>query len=617
MQMLASIKYLVILTLFVFTIIKISPLLLFNNISAAPSSSSSLSPSFVRQEIVDAPDDWQLWKGPLDISPIRIHDGQLIGIPNAKNISQCKIGDKFASPDIESISYISNGKILNATVWLTSNFEEPPLKDNIDIYPEQLKIKVSNLTKIESLHITLDKYATEQIAKLYNPLNNFTIDHHQLNSTTIAGNRAFRLVYSAKNDEGFDLKNMTLWTINRNKIYDITYSALRANYSDNLPIIQKMINSIDFVGSNTNSSKQQPNNHSSDDVSEFRGLGIRMNYPLYWEKKEVISYEPNSRTVIFRSPFEDELSDSPSWHETTFTMALALDSAQHAGVTDYRVIFSRNPINNSSNSSSSSSHTLNSAWAWTRNVTEVSAYDKSRVLEVEKNYGFYDKNKPYILFSFDLQKINFPQQYRVVFYTTDYFVLKHRFCRLIDTTNWVIIPPPEFTISTSPASVVLRPGDEKAIELMIKGNTQLPSEAFVTDLKNNNYNKDIRLNFVPNKVSILPPSHVGTSSINVKALDNSAATSYTLPIIANISFPTKITNRGGEVFSNSKSIHVAQASNLTLTILPSYTMGERLSNFINTWVTPITGVWTFLAGVGTVIAPLIISLYRKRQKKNK
>jgi hypothetical protein len=53
-------------------------------------------------------------------------------------------------------------------------------------------------------------------------------------------------------------------------------------------------------------------------------------------------------------------------------------------------------------------------------------------------------------------------------------------------------------------------------------------------------------------------------------------------------------------------------SDLTLTILPSYTAQELLSNFTNTWITPITGIWTFLAGVAAVIALLIINLYRKK-----
>jgi hypothetical protein len=451
------------------------------------------------------------------------------------------------------------------------------------------------------------------------------MDKNVNSNTTIAGNPAYKIVYTSKNAEGIDLKNMTIWTINKNRVYDITYSALASKYSDYNSTIQGMINSLKFesayAADNNNTKPSNIGDNTTNDILKFEGLGIKIDYRVDWQKKQEITDEGNSRTVIFTSPFEDAGLQIPSWHETAFTMALAIDSVQHAGVTDYRVILSRNPINSSNNNNDNSSTTnnnQNTIWEWTRQITEVSAYDKSRVLEEEKNYtGFYDRDNPYILFSFDLEKVNFPQQYRAVFYITDYYVKEHHFCRLIDTTNWVIIPPPEFVISITPGSVVLRPGEERNVELTIKGNTQLASEALLADSNTNNNNSSyngIGLSFIPNKVSI-PPSSVGTSTLHVKALENSKTVSYTLPINANISFPTKITNRGGEVFSNSKSISVTQASNLTLTVLPPYSTQELLSIFVNSWITPITGVWTFLAGVGAVIAPLIISIYRKRQQK--
>jgi hypothetical protein len=239
-------------------------------------------------------------------------------------------------------------------------------------------------------------------------------------TTTIAGNPAYKIVYTAKNDEGIDLKNMTIWTINNNRVYDITYSASRLSYSDYLPTIEEIINSLKFespYAANKNNTKTSILQNNTSGL-KFEGLGIKIDYPIDWQKKQEITDEGNSRTVIFRSPFEDEGLDRPSWHETAFTMALAIDSVQHAGVTDYRVMLSRNPTNSSYNSNnnnnsitSNTNNNQNSTWAWTRQVTEVSAYDKSRVLEEEKNYaGFYDKNKPYILSSFDLEKVNFPQQ---------------------------------------------------------------------------------------------------------------------------------------------------------------------------------------------------------------
>ena len=190
---------------------------------------------------------------------------------------------------------------------------------------------------------------------------------------------------------------------------------------------------------------------------------------------------------------------------------------------------------------------------------------------------------------------------------------EHRFCRLIDITDWSIIPPPQFTMSTtSNSSIVLRQGEEKDVGLVIKGNTHLPSEASLNEYTKTN-DKDLNVSFIPNKVSISPFSS-GISTLHIKALDNAKPISYLLPIVAKISFPNIITNRGGEKFSNSKRESLGQTSNLTLTVLPQYTLNERFSNFVNSVITPITGLWTFLAGVGAVVAPWAITMYRKKQK---
>jgi hypothetical protein len=617
----------------------------------AYASTSGTSPSFVRQEIVDASHDWTLWKGPsANTSKVKTHDGHLIQISRANNISEC-ISDenKFFSPDIESVSYISDGNVLNATVWLTDSFKEPPSNDTLDIYQEQMKIKVSNLTK----NTSLEKYATLEIARLYDPLNHVIIEKEERPSnstTTIDGNPVYKVIYSnraAQKDEngnmieeqdplrgekqeeeqqGIGLTKMTIWTVKNDKIYEITYSAQTEKYNDYSSVIKKMINSIQFIDPSSSSDKDKNINdianytartasdqykntsstYRSNDELEFDGPGIKMHYPADWTKQEQQPADDGSKEVIFRSPFEDERSDIPSWHETTFTMAIGIDSVHREGITDYRVMVARNPINhdrnnnnnnNNNNSiinSTNNSNRNNTTSLWTKKVLEVSAYDKERVLEEENNYtGFYDtEGDPYILFSFDLGKVNYPQQYKAVFYITDLFIKNHRLCRLLDTTNWVIIPPPDFTITTNPSSLLLRPGEEKNVELIIKGNTRLESSAFFSVDSNydNKYNKFADLQFIPNTISIPAgggAGAVGTSILDVKVLGNTKAATYTFPIIANISFPTSITNRGGETFNNTKSVSLLQTSNLTLTVLSSYTPEEHLNNFVNAWITPI------------------------------
>ena len=60
----------------------------------------------------------------------------------ANNLSDCKINGQLISPDIESVSYKSNGKTLDGTIWLTAPFIEPPLNDTIDTYQETFQIDI-------------------------------------------------------------------------------------------------------------------------------------------------------------------------------------------------------------------------------------------------------------------------------------------------------------------------------------------------------------------------------------------------------------------------------------------------------------------------------------------
>ena len=468
----------------------------------------------------------------------------------------------------------------------------------LDPFQEELKIEISET------NLTLDEYTDVNIAQIFDPLLGLNIVK---NSTVLAGSPAYKVEYNTT--QGLNqLKVMEIWTIIEGKSYDSIYSALSEEYFDYLPTVKKMLDSVKIIMSNDKSNNNNKSQFNAGNLSLYESPQLSILYPTAWEMpKEGMGDDKvrsgKAKIVIFRSPFEDGGSVAPSWHEITFTMAIDIDSVHDAG-TDYRTIYSRVPYN---------------VWTgnWARQVQEISAYDDARVLDETNNYTIFDKNSQetkYILFSFDLEKINSPQRYKAVFYMTDYFVRDRSFCRMIDTTNWVIIPPPEFSMLASPSSIVLRPGEEKDVELQIKGNTDLQSEASLS--VGNNYNAtEFNISLVPSKASI-PASGTGSSALHIKALDSAKPKPYTFPIVANISFPTSITNRGGETFSNNRSVNVIESSNLTLTVLPPYTDAEKLSNFTTTWITPVQGIWTFLAGVGAVIAPVIITLYRKRKKKD-
>jgi hypothetical protein len=190
-----------------------------------------------------------------------------------------------------------------------------------------------------------------------------------------------------------------------------------------------------------------------------------------------------------------------------------------------------------------------------------------------------------------------------------------RLCRMVDVTSRVYVPPPDFSIASLPSTLVLRPGEEKAVELKMKSNTNIKSQV----LLHINGSSDIQGKIIPNEVFLQPNGFV-TSLMNIKAPDSAKARAYTLPIIAVFSIPTESkTNRfstTGEIAYGSSTKFI-QVSNFTTTVLPPLTIQERLMDFYTGWLSPISGIWTFLAGVGAVIASLIIRKKHRERKSQK
>ena len=106
-------------------------------------------------------------------------------------------------------------------------------------------------------------------------------------------------------------------------------------------------------------------------------------------------------------------------------------------------------------------------------------------------------------------------------------------CDFVDLTNFAIVPPPQFQISSSPNLLELRAGEEKTIQLRIKSEANINSYALIsTDVIEN----DIQSKFTSDQISI-PPFRNGPTSLRIMALENATIKPYTLPIFVNISFP--------------------------------------------------------------------------------
>ncbi|HSF51628.1 MAG TPA: hypothetical protein VLA74_12780 [Nitrososphaeraceae archaeon] len=554
------------------------------------------STSFIRQEILDPIGDWELWKGFSPFVEISTHDNFMIPIPIAKNKSECMTdSNKFYSPDIESVSYVSDGKKLNASLWLATPLYESPINDTLDKFQESLKLDIQN-----EKNLSLDNFTFIRTIEL-------DLSNEEVSDATLGGMPAKYIKY---NPEGDPDKIMTeIWTVaNANKkIYHFKFLALSSTFDIYNDTVNEILNSFHIIDNDLNN-KSAIYNIAKDKFLNYTNNEFSITYPPDWNLTPNTRYSSNnSSEFILQSPFEDTKYDEPPWHETFFTLAIDLNSVHDAG-TDYRIVNLRIPHDGKWNGGN-----------WTQQIREISAYDKNNLLKENEYKWFKDKKKigseiDLVPFSVNLTDLNFPKDYKFLLYITDNFVINHKFCRMVDTSNWVMVPPPDFSITAQPSSVSLRPGEKSAISLEINGNSALQSEAKLTVHSNN---PGISAYFIPNTTNI-PSLSSGNSILNVNVkedIKNDTPSPVVLQVIANISFPNSITNRGGETFSNTMSVSVPTSSNLTLTILPKLTWQQNLSNFTNDIISPLSGLWTFLAGIGAVIVPLILRVYNKRKKE--
>jgi hypothetical protein len=230
---------------------------------------------------------------------------------------------------------------------------------------------------------------------------------------------------------------------------------------------------------------------------------------------------------------------------------------------------------------------------WERPVIKYSPDgNEIRTIQETNNFtGFFGREfNEYVLLSFDLDIIGSPTKYKVLFYAnafegaferTEFPVLMGR-----DVSRWVPIPPPEFSISTSPSSIAIRPGEEKNVELKLLSNTEF--ESYI-DLSTAAIPK-IESNIIPNRIA-MSSNGESTSVLKVKALENSTAGIVLLPVQTNIS----IIQPSAEAKSDSTSglrrpwdfLHfvpsqdISQSTNLTVSVLPQLTFVEKYGNLIS------------------------------------
>jgi eukaryotic-like serine/threonine-protein kinase len=136
-----------------------------------------------------------------------------------------------------SIQFPSNWeKSVNLDNFVT--FRAPPETDT-RVYPAALGLKIQELA---SKSVLLQEVTKVQISELKK--SNPNLEFSESTSTTLAGIPAYRVVFTATDNNQVERKAMQIWTIIDNKAILITYKAQPDKYSTYLPTIERMIGSF-------------------------------------------------------------------------------------------------------------------------------------------------------------------------------------------------------------------------------------------------------------------------------------------------------------------------------------------------------------------------------------
>jgi S1-C subfamily serine protease len=120
-----------------------------------------------------------------------------------------------------------------------------PFESRLDSYSETLGISIEELT---DQNMTLEEYASSLITAYNETFTDFNLIESNTNST-LAEKPAYKLVYTEtlEDEDSTNLKTMETGTIIGERVYFIEYIAEEEKYSNYLPIIQMMINSIEIT----------------------------------------------------------------------------------------------------------------------------------------------------------------------------------------------------------------------------------------------------------------------------------------------------------------------------------------------------------------------------------
>jgi hypothetical protein len=195
-----------------------------------------------------------------------------------------------------------------------------------------------------------------------------------------------------------------------------------------------------------------------------------------------------------------------------------------------------------------------------------------QVLEKTSNYtNFYQKHQRYVTVSVDLQKLLYPEKYRVISYTS----YTNKEVSTSDFTRWIAIPSDHISITPFKKNIVIFQGEEEIVPMEINSTQGYESIVTLNTLKND----QIAVEFIPNKIHI---SDEGTTTVLKISIPKDADLGeYPLLLSANSTFDLitiPIENRNVTIYPEN----VISKNLISVTVIPPPPFFVRYGDIIST-----------------------------------
>jgi hypothetical protein len=255
----------------------------------------------------------------------------------------------------------------------------------------------------------------------------------------------------------------------------------------------------------------------------------------------------------------------------------------------------------------------NDTKSWTKLLEKWSSNGDTKTISLEANLtGFFEKGKKFVEIPLDLRLLDYPPKYKIAFYAEAKVRENHPL--ITDFTKWVVVPPLELTISTSPTLIELTKGKEKTIEVRV--NSSQGYEPTVELSATNQSNSIENISF-QNKSLNIPTYGIATTPLTIKATQDSATGTYTMILFANSTFPSEqlsdnLGHNNTTNFVPDISENVFAKSSILVMILDPPSWDENIKIFWDN----IGGATLFIYGIIAGLVPWIYTSMKNRKKKN-